>query len=148
MEAEGRGGDDPGRAERAAGDLGQIEAGDVLHHLAAALGDGAVGADDRDADDQVAHGSIAGAARAEVAGRDDASDRGPVGEGRIEREHLALGARRLLQLRIRAPASAMMTMSDEWYSTMRFRFEVRSTESTGPIGAPRSCSVPPPTNWT
>src|SRR3954468_21730838 len=81
MEAEGRRGDEPERAERAAGDLGQIEAGDVLHHLAAALGDGAVGADDRDADDQVAHGSIAGAARAEVPGRDDAYAPGPLRRG-------------------------------------------------------------------
>ena len=62
-------------AERAREQLRQVIARDVLDHLAARLGDRAVGQRHRHADDQVARRPVAVAQRARVAGRDDAADR-------------------------------------------------------------------------
>src|SRR5581483_524005 len=75
-------------AARAREQLAEVVAGDVLHHLAAGARDRPVGEDDRDADDEVAHRTVAVAARAgEVAGEAGADGRVP---WRVEREHLVV----------------------------------------------------------
>ncbi len=88
------------RAERPVGageQLGQVVAGDVLDHLAAALGDGAVGERHAHADHEVARAAEARAQRPGVVGRDDAADRGAAAVRRVEREHLAGLAEGLLR---------------------------------------------------
>ena len=88
MQAERCFGDHAQRAERSAGDLRQIEAGDVLHDFASTVSDDAVGSNDGDADDQVANRAIPGTARTERAGRHESADRRSLRLRRIERKHL------------------------------------------------------------
>ena len=77
------------RAERADEELRQIVARHVLHDLAAAAHDGAVGHHHREADEEVAGGAVEMSARARGVAREDAADRRPVGPGRVEREPLS-----------------------------------------------------------
>ena len=85
--------DQPERPVGAGEQLGQVVAGDVLDHLAARLGDRAVGEHHGHADHEVAHPAVAVAQRAGVGGGDHAADRGAVvgAQRRVQREHLALG---------------------------------------------------------
>ncbi len=69
-------GDDAQSAQGAREELGEVVAGDVLDDLAAGLGDRPVGQDDGDADDQVAHGPVAVAARPVGVRGDHTPDRG------------------------------------------------------------------------
>ena len=100
MQPHGDLGDEPERAERAAVELGEVVAGDVLDDLAARARERAVGERDGDAEHEVARRAVAVAQRAAVAGRDDAADRRRVAlaERRVEREHLAGGAEDLVEL--------------------------------------------------
>jgi len=104
--------DERERAHRPAGDLRQVEPGDVLHHLAAAARDLSVGAHQRHADDEVADRAVARPARAERRRRDQAADGGAVGQRRVEREHLTVRAAASWSLASVSPASAASTMSD------------------------------------
>ena len=110
-----RGGVEPGQrvqahrhrgdqAERPVGageQLREVVARDVLDHLPARLGDGAVAEDHGHADHEVAHAAVAVAQRAGVRGGDHPADGRAVGgaERRVEREHLALGGERGLRVR-------------------------------------------------
>ena len=87
-------------AERAVGadeQLGQIVARHVLHDLAAPAHDAAVGRDDGDADEEIAHGAVQMTSRAGRVGGDEPADGGALGLGRIEREPLPACAQRRLQ---------------------------------------------------
>ena len=88
METEDDLGDHAQGAERAAEQLGQVVAGDVLDHLAAGPGHGPVGQDHGDADDQVAHGAVAQPPRPRGVGRHHPAEGGP-GLGRVEGQPLA-----------------------------------------------------------
>ena len=105
MQAEGRGRDQPQRPQRSGQQLRQVEPGDVLDHLAAAAHARAVGAHERDPDDQVAHRAIARPARAEGVAGDDAAHGGALGPRRIQRQHLPV--RRQRALHIRQPRAAL-----------------------------------------
>ena len=67
--------DDAERAVRADEELGQVVAGHVLHDLAAAAHERAVGGDDRESDEEIAHGAVEMAPRAGGVGRDHAAER-------------------------------------------------------------------------
>ncbi len=87
-------------AERAVGadeELGQVVACDVLHDLAAAVHDGAVGGHHGDADEQVARGAVQMTAWPRRVGGEHAAERRARRVGRIEREPLAAGAQGRLQ---------------------------------------------------
>jgi hypothetical protein len=87
-------------AERAAGadvELGQIVARHVLHDLAAAPHEAAVGRDHGEADDQVARGAVEMPPRARGVAGEDPAERGPIRRARVEREPLTTGAERGLQ---------------------------------------------------
>ena len=71
--------DDAERAERADEELRQIVAGDVLHDLAAAAHEGAVGHDHGEPDEQVARGAVEMAARARGVAGEDAAERRALG---------------------------------------------------------------------
>ena len=84
-------------AEGADQQLAEVVAGDVLDHPAAGLGDHAVGADHRDADQQVARGAGGDAARPAGVGGERPADAG-AGHGLVEREPLAAAADDLLHV--------------------------------------------------
>ncbi len=75
MEPERDGRDRGERSERTDGDLGKIEPRDIFHDLPAAPHARAVGANERDPDDEIARRAEARATRTETAGRDRAADR-------------------------------------------------------------------------
>ena len=142
-------GEERQRPERAHHEARQVEAGHVLHHLGAAPGGRPVGADDGDAEDEVARRAEAGAPRAEGVGRHHAAHRGPVRERGVERqplpvpgEHLGAAPPSVM------PASAVTTWSAGAWSTRRERAPVRSTASSRDGRPPRPRSVPPPTKAT
>ena len=86
MQTERRLGDQAERAVGAGEQLAEVVAGDVLHDLAAGLGDGAVGPDHGDADEQVARRAVAEAQRACGAGRDQRRRSSPlIGGSRASR---------------------------------------------------------------
>ena len=99
MQAKHGPGDDAEGAERARHQLGQVIAGDVLHHLAAAGGDGAIRQNDGDADDEVANAAVAQAQRPAVIGRDHAADGCALRPQRVQRKPLPVRGERALQLR-------------------------------------------------
>ena len=87
--------DRPQRPERAGEQLGDVVAGHVLDHLAAALRERAVGERHAHTDHEVARAAVAGAQGAGVGRGHDPSD-GGAAVRRVEREHLArLGERGL-----------------------------------------------------
>ncbi len=90
-------GDHPQRAQRADQQLADVVAGDVLHHPAAAVPDGAVGEDEAHADGQVARGAEAGAQRSPGAARHDAANGGRNSAVGVEHEALAMWRQRGLQ---------------------------------------------------
>ena len=100
--------------------LGEVEAGDVLHHLSAAAGERAVGADEGDADEQVADRAVARAARTEGVGRDDAADglRSRAAAGRAPAAGRARRARPAARASV-IPASTTAIWSEGACSTMR-----------------------------
>ena len=81
-------GHDAEGAEGADEQLAEVVAGDVLDHAAAGLGDHAVGAHDRQADEQVAGGADRDPAGAAGVGRERAADAG-AGHGLVEGQPLA-----------------------------------------------------------
>ena len=86
-------------AQRAVEELGQVVPGDVLDHVAAGAGDGAVGQDHGDPDDEVAEVAVAQPGRAGVPGREQAADGGARGLGRwVEGEPLAVSGELGLQV--------------------------------------------------
>src|SRR5260370_28161849 len=99
MKAERCRGDHSETSERADHQLRQIEARDILHDLAAAVCNDAVGPDDGDADDQIANRSVAGSQRPKRIRSDDAPNRGVTGEGRVESQTLAVRSDHFLQTR-------------------------------------------------
>src|SRR5437773_10860881 len=83
-------------AVRADEELRQVVARDVLHHLAAALHDRALGGHDRDTDEQIARRPVEVPPRPRGVRREHATDRCPLGIGGIERgPPAAAGERRL-----------------------------------------------------
>ena len=76
------------RAMRAAEQLRDVIARDVLHHQAAGLGDLAIGADEAGTEDQVPHAAVAVAKRSRQRGRDDATN-ARAGDDLVDRESLA-----------------------------------------------------------
>ena len=78
------------RAERSGHQLGQVVARDVLHHLAAALGNRAIGQHHRHADDQVAQAAIPQPQRAAIIRRENSAHRRLLRPQRIERDVLAM----------------------------------------------------------
>ena len=80
--------DDAQRAARAAEELAEVVAGDVLHDLAARARDEPVAEHDRHAEQEIAHAPVAVTARPVQVARDAAADRRIA--RRVEREHLAV----------------------------------------------------------
>ena len=100
VQAHGHGRDQPERPVGAREQLRDVVPRDVLDHLAARLGDGAVAEDHGHADHEVAYAAVAVAQRAGVGRGDHAADGRAVGraERRVEREHLALGGEQRLRV--------------------------------------------------
>jgi hypothetical protein len=92
--------DEPERPERAAVELGEVVARDVLDDLAACARERPVRQRDGDPQREVARGAVAVAQRARVAGGDRATERGRVALAvrRVEREHLVAGGEALVEL--------------------------------------------------
>ena len=101
VEAEGHRPDHGERAERADEEARHVEPGHVLHHLAAALRDGAVGPDEGHPHHQVAPGAVALTQGAPGIGGEDAPHRRALRQRRVEREALTVCAELPLQLRHR-----------------------------------------------
>ncbi len=96
-------GDDAEGAVRAGEELAQVVARDVLDHLAAGSGDGAVGEHDRDADEQVAGGAVAERARPGQRGGQGAADRRVLAERHVQGQLLPLAGEGRVQGRHRHP---------------------------------------------
>src|SRR5262249_28221033 len=90
-------GDDAEGAEGAGVQFHQVVAGDVLDDAAAGPGLGAVVGDEADADDVVAEGAVAVAARPADVGGDGAAEGGPLRVRHVDRQPLVLGGEDLLQ---------------------------------------------------
>jgi hypothetical protein len=97
MQPEGDLGDHPERAEAAHEELAEVVARDVLHDLAARLGHDAVGPDERDPDEQVAHRPVEQPSGAAGVRRHGAAQRGG-GEGGVERQLLTRAGQAVLQV--------------------------------------------------
>ena len=102
VQAENRLGDDSQGAQRSRRQLGQVIAGDVFHHLAAALGERAIRQSQGDPDDQVAQRAETDPERAAVIRGQNPSYGCFLGPKRIERQSLAVLRQSLLQLPQRA----------------------------------------------
>ena len=148
VEAEDGLGDHAEGAERPAEQLGQVVAGDVLDHLAAGVGDGAVGQDHGDADDQVADGAVAQPPRARGVGRDHPADGGP-GLGRVEGQPLAGRGQGRLEVGQRHPGLG----PDDQVAGGVLQHLVRARGSAppgrpAPGGLPSPSLLPPPAKAT
>jgi hypothetical protein len=93
-------------AETAGHEARDIEAGDVLHHLAAKPEQPAFAVDDLHAEHEIAHGADAGSARPREASGDHSADGGAGAEGRrLEGQHLSSRRQRRLDVGQRRAAA-------------------------------------------
>ncbi len=89
--------DDTQSPKRSCSQLGQVISGDVLHDLAAALRESAVGQSQRDADNQIAQTSEANAQRPTIIGRENPSDRRLLRPQWVKRQSLTMLGQRSLK---------------------------------------------------